>query len=282
MPRATAPSRHRPVLRLLLLVPVVVVVAYAAILLLAWRYQESVVYQPPTPAGESEPDVRRVSYAAADGAPLFAYVIGDPASARRTVLAFHGNADLARWEVPWGQELARRADVAVVLAEYRGYSGLGGKPAYAGLALDAAAALKAAHELGAAPGQIVYYGHSLGSAVASELATASRPEVLVLESPFTSARAMAGRMAIPGIALFWPMVARVRYATADRVAKLDVPVWVAHGDRDLIVPVFMGRAVFAAAHRKGQMLIVAGAGHNDLASVGRDHYWSWLVRAVGD
>lgn len=276
------PFRSSPVLRLLLIVPVVVVVAYAMILLLAWRYQERVVYQPPAAPGGVEPVIRRVSYAAADGTPLFAFVVGDPSAAPRTVIAFHGNADLALCEIPWAEQLAERSGAAVVLPEYRGYGGLGGTPTYRGLRLDAPAAVEAVRALGAVRERTIYYGHSLGSAVAAELAATNPPAVLVLESPFTSARDMARRFAVPGLAIVWPVIARVRYATVARVSELDVPVWVAHGDQDWIVPAAMGRAIFAAAHCKGQMLVVAGAGHNDLAAVGREHYWKWLVRAVGE
>lgn len=281
MPPSTD-SRRSPVLRLLLILLPAAAALYAAVLLLAWRFQERVVYQPPPPveAHGVERSVRRVSYAAADGTPLFAYVIGDPAKSR-TVLAFHGNADLAVWELPWAEQLARRAGVAVVLAEYRGYSGLGGPPTYHGIALDAAAARVAAIGLGAQQPTLIYYGHSLGSAVAAELAVSHAPARLVLESPFTSAQDMASRMGVPGLAWVYPAIARVRYATLDRVRALDVPVWVAHGDRDLIVPVRMGRAVFAAAKNRGEMLVVAGGSHNDLADTAGEEYWNWLVRAVG-
>jgi fermentation-respiration switch protein FrsA (DUF1100 family) len=57
-------------------------------------------------------------------------------------------------------------------------------------------------------------------------------------------------------------------------------VWVAHGDRDLIIPVRMGREVFEAAAHRGELLIVPGAGHNDVADVGGRDYWRWLARAV--
>lgn len=280
MPPSTD-SRRSPVLRILLIVLPAAAALYAVLLLLAWRFQERVVYQPPPAPVGTTSQVHRVTYAAADGTQLFAFVIGDPAAAPRTVLAFHGNADLSVWELPWAEELARRAGVAVVLAEYRGYGGLGGVPTYGGLRLDAAAAREETLRLGARAGALVYYGHSLGSAVASELSSESPPARLVLESPFTSAQEMAARMGIPGLAWFYPAIARVRYATADRVGALDVPVSVAHGDRDLIVPVRMGRAVFAAAHDRGELLIVRGGGHNDLAAIAGERYWEWLVRAVG-
>lgn len=90
---------------------------------------------------------------------------------------------------------------------------------------------------------------------------------------------MARRFPLPGIRWLWPVVARVHYDTIRRVRDLDVPLWVVHGDADFIVPVAMGRAVFAAARRQGKLLVVRGAGHNDLALVGDSAYWRFLATA---
>jgi len=197
------------------------------------------------------------------------------------VLAFHGNADLSRWFVPWAKQVAREADVCVMIPEYRGYDGLSGVPSYSGSAQDARAALTYVREsLHVAPERLIYYGHSLGTAIAAELAAAAPPRSLVLQSPFSSARAMSRRLFVPGVSIFWELISRVHFDTNARVAALDVPVSVSHGDKDLIIPTAMGREVFAAARRPGELLIVPGAGHNDVPEVGGRAYWTWLVRAL--
>jgi pimeloyl-ACP methyl ester carboxylesterase len=134
--------------------------------------------------------------------------------------------------------------------------------------------------LNATPQRLAYFGHSLGSAVASELAIRAAPQALILQAPFTSARAMAQRMLVPGLSFFWRAIARVHFDTRAVVAQLPVPVWVTHGDRDIVIPARMGRDVFAAARVKGELLIVPGAGHNDVAEQGGAAYWSWLRRAL--
>lgn len=259
---------------------VVAAMVISAMLAAAWAFQERVVYQPPrgVPA-ESVPSMQ-VTYTASDGTPLFAYVTGDPEHAARTVLAFHGNADLARWVVPWARRLSEEAGVAVVVAEYRGYDGLAGAPTYRGLANDARAALALVRDTLHVPaGQTIYFGHSLGSAIATELAAEAPPRALVLESPFTSARDMAALFPVPGVRWLWPLVSRVGYDTVARLQALDVPVWVVHGDRDEIVPVQMGEIVFAAARRPMELFIVHGARHNDVAATGGSPYWALLTRA---
>jgi pimeloyl-ACP methyl ester carboxylesterase len=128
----------------------------------------------------------------------------------------------------------------------------------------------------------VFFGHSLGSAVATELAASADrpPDALVLQSPFTSARDMAFRMLVPAVPVVWRFIARVQYETRAHVARLDVPVHVAHGGVDITVPSRMGVRVFDAARRRGELLLVPGAGHNDVADAGGEDYWRWLTTAV--
>lgn len=248
---------------------------------LAWWRQERITYQPPPPPFDSAGDTPRVEYSAADGARLFAYVVGKPAPDAGLIIAFHGNADLAVWQIPWAEELARRSGWQVMLAEYRGYGGAEGSPSYASTQLDARAALAhAVDQMGFSTAQMVFFGHSLGSAVATELAVESPPAALVLQSPFTSAKDMARIIVAQPIAMAWRLISRVHYDTESRLATLDVPVSVAHGTRDLIVPLRMGRRVHASAKVKGQLLIVEGAGHNDVEDRGGERYWSWLVSAL--
>jgi fermentation-respiration switch protein FrsA (DUF1100 family) len=260
--------------------------AYAGTLVLLWRFQERIVFQPPDslPAGESvsrEVGTSRLSCSTTDGLALSGFVVAGPKDGP-IILAFHGNAVTARQMIPWAEEVSRRLGVTVVLPEYRGYDGMAGVPTYEGARRDAAAALAAmVDRFHVPPGNLFYYGHSLGTAVATELAAEDPPRALILESPFTSARDMAARMPVVGLTCFWRAISRVHYATVERVASLDVPVSVAHGERDVIVPARMGTAVYAAARRKGELLVVPEAGHNDVAAVGGDDYWRWLARAVG-
>ena len=268
-------------------VVLIAAVVYLLLLGVLWQHQERIVFQPP--AAVSNPasrypgseQVRQVSYRAEDGLELFGFLVGDVGRAESVLIAFHGNADLARFLVPWARAATRAARVAVLLPELRGYDGLAGRPTYQDAARDARAARQfVSHQLAVPDDRVAYFGHSLGSAIAAELAAESTPIALLLQSPFSSARAMARRMALPGLSLFWPLVSRVHYDTERRVRTLAAPVSVAHGLRDMIVPVRMGRTVYEAAGRKGALLLVPGAGHNDIAERAHADYWSWFSAAL--
>lgn len=286
----------RALLSTLLVAAAIVLVFCLALVALIWRQQERIVFQPPLPPSLAAPPwARRVSYQASDGQPLFGYLV-DGASTRSPragavaaplLLTFHGNADLAVWRVEWAREVARRTGARVLVAEYRGYGGLTGTPNYAGSQLDA----RAAHDflrdsLDASAAGLTIHGHSLGSAIATELTEelarrGEPPRALVLESPFTSAQAMARIVLARPIGWLWNGIARVHYDSERIVASYDVPVWVAHGGRDMIVPARMGKELYAAARRKGELLLVPEAGHNDVEAVAREEYWRWIERAVG-
>ena len=247
---------------------------------LLWWSQERILFQPPR---LREPPVEsgRVHYRATDGQQLVGFLIGDPRTAPGVLLCFHGNADLAVWQVGWAREIERRTRYAVFLAEYRGYMSLGGSPTYTNTKLDA----QAAHDhltsvFGIERVRLAYFGHSLGSAVAAELAVTHPPKALLLQSPFSSARAMARLIVSPPVVLVWKAISRIHFDTKKAVSLLELPVSVAHGKRDRIVPFRMGVEVHEAARRKGQLLLVENGGHNDLADVGGDEYWRWLKDAL--
>lgn len=267
--------RTRVTVALLILLGIV-----SGLMLLLWWGQERILFQPPA-FSDARLEPGRVEYRASDGQVLAGYVVGDPKIATGILLCFHGNADLAVWQLDWAREVAKRTTHAVFLAEYRGYMSLGGKPTYATTQVDAEAAYRYLRDsLGGESRKLAYYGHSLGSAVAAELAAKHPPRALLLQSPFTSARAMARLIVSPPFVMAWKTVSRIHFDTEQIVSTLDVPVSVAHGRRDRVVPFRMGLAVHAAAKRKGPLLAVDAAGHNDLAEVAGEDYWKWISEAL--
>jgi uncharacterized protein len=251
---------------------------------LVWIFQERIAFQPPpslpTTAIASD-DVRQDFYLARDKQPLLGFIVGNPQTAKGLLLCFHGNADLAVNAIDWARKVSQSTGFTVMLAEYRGYMNLGGRPSYLTSQVDSEAAFThAIDSLRVTPDRIALYGHSLGTAVATELATRHTPLCLVLESPFTSAHDMARLIAWRGIEITWGVIARFHFDTLTAVTSIDAPVWIAHGTRDRLIPPEMGKQVFAAAKVKGRLLLVPDAAHNDVADVGGADYWRWLEAAL--
>lgn len=263
-----------------MIVTLAVLLLLLSFFLLLWWGQERVLFQPPRLNGlPLEPG--QVDYETSDGQRLIGYIVGDPDAARGVLLCFHGNADLAVWQMEWAHGVANRTGYSVFLAEYRGYMSLSGTPSYASTKLDAIAAYDhISSGLNSSAERIAYFGHSLGSAIATELAETHPPCALLLQSPFTSARAMATRIVPAPVTLAWKAISRIHFDTEQAVKRLDVPVWVAHGKHDRIVPFGMGVRVYEAAKIKGEFLAVETAGHNDVEAAGGEEYWNWITRSL--
>lgn len=247
---------------------------------LLWWSQERILFQPPPFDGDPD-EFDCVHYQAADGQHLKGFVVGDPGTAPSTLLCFHGNADLSILQLGWARSVERRTGSAVMLSEYRGYLSLDGKPTYRTTKVDAQAAYDyLCATFGIGPERLAFFGHSLGSAVAAELAEIHRPRALLLQAPFTSARAMARVIVVPPISFVWNVISRIHFDTVRVVSTLDLPVSVTHGNRDRIVPFRMGVEVYKAAKVKGLFLPVDGAGHSDIARVAGEQYWTWISTAL--
>jgi fermentation-respiration switch protein FrsA (DUF1100 family) len=149
----------------------------------------------------------------------------------------------------------------VLLFDYRGYGRSSGRPSEAGTYRDARAALTCLLEQpGVDPGHVFYLGESLGGAVALDLALERPPAGLVLLSAFAGVREL-GRLHYPFVP---PALVPDAYPTLRRIHELHAPLLVLHGDRDDIVPLSQGRALFEAAARPKRMHVFPGLGHNDL------------------
>jgi fermentation-respiration switch protein FrsA (DUF1100 family) len=178
------------------------------------------------------------------------------------VLLCHGNAGNVGDRVIHAQLLST-AGFDVLLFDYRGYGASTGRPDEDGTYLDARAALQVLISQPEADSErVVYLGESLGGAVALALALQSPPSGLILQSTFTSVREVARR--------HYPIIPRGvipdAYPSARRIGRLRAPVLVLHGDRDEIVPVEQGRALFDAAAQPKRLHVFHGAGHNDLVA----------------
>lgn len=256
---------------------------FGAVLLWLRRNEDRMVFFPDrgpvgVPAPEFQLETRRVSLTTRDSVRLLAWVIPPPAgdSAARWALILHGNAgNLATPGRPAHDRQFHGLGLGILAVDYRGYGESDGSPSEAGLYRDARAAYEYLRDsLGVPPPRIVIYGHSLGSAVAIELATEVPAAGLMVEGAFTSAPDRGAEI-YPFLPVRW--MAQNRFPSLERIARIRMPILVIHGREDTTIPPAHGRRLFDAAGDPKTLLIVPG-GHADAFEVGAREYEAGIRR----
>lgn len=241
------------------------VAAIGAVLALFWTLQRWMMYFPtahvPTPDEIGLTPVEPVTFETPDGLVLSGWFLAaSRSSPRLTVLVFNGNAGNRAHRGPLAAALHRHG-LQVLLVDYRGYGGNPGTPSERGFVADSRAAR--AYVVGRSDvdaSRLVYFGESLGAAVAVGLAVEHPPAALILRSPFTS-MADVGQHHYP----FLPvrLLLRDRFPSSDRIHRIRSPLLVIAGEHDRIVPIQQSRRVYAAASAPKTLVIVPEADHND-------------------
>lgn len=152
---------------------------------------------------------------------------------------------------------------SVLTFDYRGYGRSSPPfPSEARVYEDAEAAWRyLTQERQISPDRRVVYGHSLGGAIAIELAT-RQPQMagLVVDCSFTTVVDLASRTALYGLfPLDW--IVTERFASLEKVPRLAVPVLFLHGTADAVVPPDMSRTLYEATPQPKTLHYVEGAGH---------------------
>lgn len=191
-----------------------------------------------------------------DGQKLLAWYVA-PAPNKPLILYFHGNGgnltiqtELLRALIAGGSGL--------LAVEYRGYPGSTGSPSEHGLLIDAEAAYAKVLALGVPAERIVVVGQSLGSGVAVALAARHKVGAVVLDSPFTSALAVASRL-YGMFPVRWVMLDP--FHSDERIGRVQAPLFIVHGTADPVIPFQFGKALFELANQPKTFLPVEGAGH---------------------
>jgi fermentation-respiration switch protein FrsA (DUF1100 family) len=228
-----------------------------------WMLQERLIYFPAGDPGAPPEPWEELAVASTDGVILTTWArFGDSPSDRPVVIVFPGNAGNRAGRVSLGNTLAGEG-YDVVLAEYRGYGGNPGSPGEDGITNDALATASTVRDRVPPGRSIVYYGESLGAAVAIAAAERDRPDALILGSPFTSMTDVGKHHYrwLPVAALL-----RDRYPSLERIERgaLDgVQALVIGGTADRTVPIEQSRRVARALD--ASIYEVDGADHNDPA-----------------
>lgn len=190
------------------------------------------------------------------------------------VVYCHGNSELIDDMYPIIAGYSKLG-CSVLLPEYRGYGRSAGKPSQAGIGTDLAKLFDmASRRPEVDQKRIVFHGRSLGAAVAADLATRRKPNVIIVQSTFTSVVAMAHQFLLPGF------LVTNKYRTDHVLPGLGVPTLIFHGTQDKTIPVAHGRKLAELVPKA--TYVEYDCAHNDFpgAANGRD-YWDQIAVLLG-
>jgi fermentation-respiration switch protein FrsA (DUF1100 family) len=252
------------------------VLLYGLVVAATYALQRRLIYFPETariaPAAVGLSDVEERELATPDGETVLAWY-GPARPGFPTLLYFHGNAGSFEFR----QERIRRymaRGFGMYMMTYRGYGGSTGSPSERANVADALLAYDALVAEGVRAEDIIVYGESLGSGIAVQVAAAKPVGGVILDAPYTSL--------VDAAAVHYPYLpARLlmtdRYDTMAHIGRVTAPLLVLHGERDEVVPVSMGRAVFEAANEPKDLRTFAEAGHSDHWNFGSyEAAYAWL------
>ena len=177
------------------------------------------------------------------------------------IVFFHGNAGNLEDRNDVFQ-MFRALGYGFVALDYRGYGNSTGTPSYKALIDDALLVFDHTSSSPEFAGRkIVLYGESLGTGIATEVATKRRVGGLILQSPYTSI-ADAVRERFPWLPV--GLLLTERLSTVPQIASINAPLLVLHGAEDEFFPSAMAQRVFDEASGRKVIDIMAGLGHNDI------------------
>ncbi|TVP62279.1 MAG: alpha/beta fold hydrolase [Nodularia sp. (in: Bacteria)] len=274
--------------KLLLTVEIVVVIAYFGICLLLFVKQPRFIFFPSSVI-ERTPEFFNLSYedvwlpVTTDGQTklIHGWWIKAPQPNAEVLLYLHGNAMNVGANISHANRL-HQLGFSVLLIDYRGYGrSQGNFPNEKRVYQDAVVAWNyLVEEKQIPPSQIFIYGHSMGGAIAIDLAI-KRPEAagLIVESSFTS---IGDIVTYRNLYRIFPvnLILTQRFESIKKVPQLKMPVLFIHGTADTTVPSFMSQELYHAAPEPKKLFLVPAADHNDTATVAGEEYLQWIKSFV--
>ncbi|MDR2863802.1 MAG: alpha/beta hydrolase [Puniceicoccales bacterium] len=256
--KATASKRSQRLVRILVIAFLVLITGYSGLLLVGCAVSNRLIFHPPEPSYTADaPGLVKLPLKTGGEIPAF---WTETPGAKWTVIYFHGNAmDIghSRQSVSFLQ----KQGCSVLTVEYPGYGpDARSAPSEEGCYAAADSAYDYLRTTRGIPaGRIALYGFSLGTGVATELASRQPVGALILEAPFLSTFRVVTKVKV---------VPLDRFDSLAKIGKVKCPLFVIHGTADNIVPYSHGTALFAAAGAavRKQFYKVEGGSHINLTS----------------
>ena len=227
------------------------------------------------PAEKLPSGVDEIFITTEDNVRLQAYYLKNPSS-ERMLIFFHGNAGNICHRISDIINL-KKCGINVLAISYRGYGKSSGTPSEKGVYSDGAAALDYAMQiLGYSVENIIIFGRSIGSTVAVHLSQHKDLAGLILITPLTNAKAQAKAQGLG----FLSFLAGNAFDNLSKISHIKCPLLVIHGTDDQVLSFAMGKEIFDHAPGEKQLVIIEGAGHNNLSQVDSEKYWGSIAEFI--
>ena len=218
------------------------------VLILLFIFQRNLMYHPEENnyfGDRLEVDIEKVYINTSDDLSLLGWFHKKDLKKFKTIVYFHGNAGKLENRI---HKLNHFKDMNVnfLIIAWRGFSGNEGKPSEKGLYVDGGSTITWLKNLGLNEEDIILYGESLGTGIATHLAQKNNYAGLVLETPFTS-MVEAAKNFYPYIPV--GLLLRDKYKNDQKIKNINIPVLVMHGEADQIVPFWMGKKIYELANQ---------------------------------
>ena len=222
-------------------------VIYFFVLVFLYFYQRNLLYHPNEnnySGDKISVDIEKVKIQTADNIKLLGWYHEKNLKDYKTLVYFHGNAGSLENRI---HKLNHFQDMNInfLIIAWRGFNGNKGKPSERGLYVDGKSAIDWLIKKGVDEKNLVLYGESLGTGVATHLAQNKNYAGVILETPFTSM--------IDAAKKFYPyipinLLLKDKFENFKKVKNINTPILVMHGEVDQIVPFSMGKKIYEIAN----------------------------------
>ena len=220
---------------------------YFFILISIYIFQRNLLYHPKENNYFGDPltvEIEKVKVNTQDRIELLSWYHNKNLNNYKTILFLHGNAGALENRIHKINHF-KDMNVNFLLISWRGFSGNKGKPTEKGLYEDAKSAVAWLKSKGVNENNIIIYGESLGTAVATEIAQNKNFAGIILESPFTS-MIDAGKNKYPYLPV--RLLLKDKYESNKKIKNIKSPILIMHGKVDTLVPFDMGKKMYELAN----------------------------------
>ena len=224
-----------------------IIVIYSSLLVILFIFQRNLMYHPQENnyfGDKLEVEIEKVNITTIDNINLLGWFHKKDLNKFKTIIYFHGNAGTLDNRIHKLNHF-KNMKVNFLIIAWRGFSGNQGSPSEKGLYIDGQSAVNWILKQGVLEENIILYGESLGTGIATEIAQHKSFAGIILETPFTS-MINAAKEFYPYIPV--NLLLKDKYENFKKIKNINSPILIMHGEKDTIVPFSMGEKMYQLAN----------------------------------